>query len=379
VGDLLISPNLPVIYSALPSLIAKAGLMVLTRARVVIVGLDGFPIAALSTSRTPQLCALGGGLGRTSLPSSTYPGFASLLTGQLPLGHRVWCTTGGRDLPSWAGSSQVAVPTLLDRARSAGLKSAAIVGDHLLHRVLRTESADVCWPALESNRVPVVSKRDAYGYATNAAVEPHLLGALSDPTIDFVFGQLNEVDTLGHLGGPLDPSTLECCAATDSLVGEILEALRPEWQRAVVIVVSDHDMVHRSGSPAIDLFDDATVCAMARDVFVDGDAALVQLLAGVDSAIACDALAAVDGVETVERLDDNVLVVAAAAGRPFGSDRPLPAGLHGGRSTARTLALVAGGHPLVPELTQWAKAPAPHLADWAAIVARVLGLPAMSH
>jgi predicted AlkP superfamily pyrophosphatase or phosphodiesterase len=185
------------------------------------------------------------------------------------------------------------------------------MGDHLLHHVLRTESANVRWPPANSDGVSVESRRDAYGYATNAAVEPHLLEGLGDPTIDFVFCQLKEVDTLGHLGGPLNPSTLECCATTDNLVGEILEALRPEWQRALVIVVSDHDMVYRSSAPAIDLLDDARVRAVVRDVFVDGDAALVQVLARVDPATACDALAAVDGVETVERLDDNVLVVAA--------------------------------------------------------------------
>jgi hypothetical protein len=84
-----------------------------TRPRVVMLGLDGFPIAALSPSCTPQLWALGGGWGRTSLLASTYPGFASLLTGQLPREHQVWCTAGRRDLPPWAGSTQVGVLTLL--------------------------------------------------------------------------------------------------------------------------------------------------------------------------------------------------------------------------------------------------------------------------
>src|SRR5437899_2745469 len=106
---------------------------------------------------TPNLSALAesGGMapegGVTPLPSSTYPGFGCLLTGHQPAKHRLLATaTAPGAIPGWAGEAVVASRTLLDACAEAGVRSAAIQGDHFLHAVLRTQVADTIWP-----RVPL--------------------------------------------------------------------------------------------------------------------------------------------------------------------------------------------------------------------------------
>ena len=49
-------------------------------------------------------------------------------------------------------------------------------------------------------------------------------------------------------------------------------------------------------------------------------------------------------------------------------------GYHGGPATARTVALVGGGHPHVPAIARTLARRRPHLADWAPTIAGVLGL-----
>src|SRR2546423_8043793 len=102
--------------------------------RVVLLGLDGFPHRAISADLTPRMWELAqrGGRassgGTTDLPSSTDPGFCSLLTGCRPSTHGVR-TTSWRyaKLPAWAGLETPGVPTIFDGCRAAGIRTAAIV------------------------------------------------------------------------------------------------------------------------------------------------------------------------------------------------------------------------------------------------------------
>src|SRR5438874_11006705 len=68
--------------------------------------------------------------GITDLPSSTDPGFCSLLTGCYPRTHGVR-TTSWRyaRLPDWAGVETPRVPTIFEACRTAGIRSPAVVGD----------------------------------------------------------------------------------------------------------------------------------------------------------------------------------------------------------------------------------------------------------
>jgi arylsulfatase A-like enzyme len=345
---------------------------------VILLGLDGFPLEALSPELTPHLWALGASGGRapaggqTALPSTTYPGFATLLTGRLPPGHGVWSTNIGRAAPAWAGQSQVGARTLFDACRAAGLRSAAIQGDHLLHTVLQTTAASLRWPP--DGVIPPGTPRETHGYPSDAAVRPHLLEAVADRTIGFVFGHLNETDSLGHDHGPADPRTLACCAQADAIVGNVVQALGPDWPRTVVVVVSDHDQEPRTDRSPIDLLADQRVAVIADDVWPDGGAALVHLRPGVEHERAAAVLECVDGVDCSAPLGPEVLVVGAVVGHLFRAPGYAAGGFHGGPTTARTLALVGGGHPAVPRIAAAIAAHPPHLADWAPTIATVLGL-----
>jgi arylsulfatase A-like enzyme len=349
------------------------------RPRVILLGLDGFPLRALSPEVTPTLWRLAAAQGRpathgvSALPSSTYPGFATLLTGCLPARHGVR-VTGPRPgaVPGWGGEQTVRGPTLLGACRAAGLRSAAIHGDHLLGGVLRLATADVKWPP--DSVVPSGTPVDAHRYPTNEAVRPHLLAAVAHADLDFVFGHLNEADTLGHELGPDHSATLACVAATDALVAEVLDALREDWPRTLLVITSDHDMEAVSDGPPIRLVDGGPLDGLARAAIADGGTAIVLPADGVDERAIRSSLAGAAAIAGAEADGTGLVLVYAVAGRVF-AGAGLPArGTHGGPGTACTLAIVGGGHPSVRRIAGSVGAGRPHLADWAPTIASVLGL-----
>jgi hypothetical protein len=344
--------------------------------RVVLLGLDGFPHRAISAELTPRMWDLAqrGGRapdgGRTDLPSSTDPGFCSLLTGCKPVTHGVR-TTSWRyaRLPDWAGVETPRVPAIFDACRAASLRTAAIVADD--RGLLCTGSADLRWPP--GGVIPPGTPLDAHGYPLNAAVLPHLMSAITDPSLGLVFGHVNEADTIGHDQGPDSEAAQACYRATDRLVGGLLDALGTRWSETVIIIVSDHDMQSRTDSTPIDpMANNKQGC---WDAFIpDGGAALVHLLPGVDPQKAAAALQRMDGVETCDTSSDSLAIVGAKPGRIFAAPRYPAGGFHGAPATARTVALVGGGHPAVQRIADGIRATRPHLADWAPTLAAVLGI-----
>lgn len=341
--------------------------------RLVLLGLDGFPHRAVTQAVTPRMWALAqaGGFapdgGVTDLPSSTDPGFCSLLTGCHPRTHGVR-TTSWRyaRLPDWAGKETPVVPTIFDAFRRANIRTASVVADD--RGLLATGSADQRWPP--GNGIPAGIALDAHGYPANSEVLPRLIDAVTDPAAGFVFGHLNESDTIGHDLGPQSEAARECYAATDRAVGAVLEALRGSWDETIVIVVSDHDMQPRDTSAPIDLMADGNPM---WDLFIpDGGAALVHLRPDVDPGVAGEALAAIDGVETSAPGDRSMLIAGARPGRIFAAPRYPARGFHGAPTTARTIALVGGGHPAVRGLASAIRRRRPHLADWAPTLAPLL-------
>jgi arylsulfatase A-like enzyme len=344
--------------------------------RVVLLGLDGFPHRAVTAALTPRMWDLAqrGGRapagGTTDLPSSTDPGFCSLLTGCKPPTHGVR-TTAWRfaKLPAWAGVETPQVPTIFDACRAAGLRTAAIVADD--RGLLCTGSADLRWPP--DGVIPPGTPLDAHGYPMNAAVRPHLLQALGDETCGFVFGHFNESDTVGHDDGPESDAARACYRATDQLVGELLDALAGGWNDTVVVIVSDHDMQSRNTSLPINPLVD-NVDGWFDQYIPDGGAALVHVLPGVDLGQASGALQRIDGVESCMAASDSVVIVGAKPGRIFAYDVLPAGGFHGAPLTARTVALVGGGHPAVSQMAGAIGSAPPHLADWAPTIASLLGI-----
>jgi hypothetical protein len=109
-------------------------------------------------------------------------------------------------------------------------------------------------------------------------------------------------------------------------------------------------------------------------VIADGGAALAHLRPGVDHHTAVAAVGAVEGVAVC--VDGNADFVIAGAQPGFIFDAPYlpPGGYHGGPATARTVALVGGGHPAARQIGRAIQARPPHLADWAPTIAPLLGL-----
>jgi arylsulfatase A-like enzyme len=348
------------------------------RARVVLVGLDGFPNHVVGPRITPAMWRLSteGGYapagGRCSLPSSTYPGFSSLLTGCVPRRHGVR-TTNLRPgaVPGWAGHAQVQAPTLFEACRVRGLASAAILGDHLLHAVLRTDAADRRWPP--AGTPPAGTALDAYGYALNEEVLPRALEAIGDPSLDLVFVHLNEADTFGHELGPSHPDTIECYRRTDEAIARLWEALQPDRSRTVLIVTSDHGMEDR-GAPTR-LRGCEGIRRLFGEVLEDGGCALLRPHADADPQEIEEVLGRVPGVNGWRSEEDGIVLLEAAPGYVFGEDGEIPpGGCHGGPSTAETVALVAGGHPAVAEIAASLRTSRPHLADWAPTIGGILDL-----
>ncbi len=356
-----------------------------TDTRVVLLGLDGFPHRKISPELTPHLWALGqqGGMapdgGRSALPSSTYPGFATLLSGCLPARHRVLTTHTPGPLPSivpgWAGEIRVQAPTLLDRCLDAGVPCAAIQGDHKLHAILATERVERVWPEGRTTLPPGIPL-EPHGYPANQAVRPHLLAAAADSSLTFLWGHLNEADSWGHDYGPDAPQSHACYAETDRIIGELLDALAPDWERSVVIVVSDHDMEPRTATPPIDLLADPILRDFVDSAYSDGGCGLLHLRPGADPALVGARLLALPGVAGWHQAGPALLIAEAQPGHLFASQRLPRGGFHGGPATTRTVAVVGGGHPAVPAIAAAIQARPPHLADWAPTICVLLGLDA---
>ena len=352
--------------------------------RVVLLAFDGFPLRYVGPVTTPNLWRLAqdGGFnpagGRTGLPSTTYPGFASLLTG-MGSGTTGIRTTAQRPgaVPGWAGSDRVQVPTIVHLANHAGLRTAVVMGDHELARVLRFDDLERVWPPRAI--VPAGTELDAHGYPTNAAVRSRVLAAAADSSVDLLFVHLNQTDTVAHDMGPSAPATSDCVRAADALAGEIFEALQPDWHRTVVAVASDHDMARRLPLPPIDPGASYECAGLVEDWIADGCAAWVRLDRGADFHMAIDRFSALEGVEGWRWREPATLLLLAAPGRVFAAPWIPIAGIHGSVNTARTLAIVGGGHPAVPDLGSAIARRSPNLKDWAPTLAGLLGIEVPAH
>jgi arylsulfatase A-like enzyme len=199
------------------------------------------------------------------------------------------------------------------------------------------------------------------------------MSAISDPSLGLVFGHVNEADTIGHDQGPESEAARGIYRETDRLVGEVLDALASRWAETVVVIVSDHDMQARTNLAPIDPM--ANQAEGLWDAYIpDGGAALVHLRPGVDPDQAGQALRRIDGVETCDTSTDSLAIVGAKPGRIFAAPRYSAGGFHGAPVTARTVALVGGGHVGVRQIADAIQARRPHLADWAPTLAAVLGI-----
>lgn len=347
---------------------------------VLILALDGFPPDAITAELTPSLAALArqgasaptGGI--APLPSSTHPGFADLLTGASAERHGIRAN-GPADpaIPGWAGSATVRVPTLLARCRAAGIPTTAVAGDLSLYPLLGLADADGTWP--EGPRLPDGIALDPLGGVPNEAVGTRAIVALTKrrhgPVVAFV--HLNEADTVGHLHGPSSPAAQDTYHETDRLVGRLLRSIFPDWWRWIVIVVSDHGMEEVRDPRGVDPLKLPGIPAIADAWVSEHGSAWLHLRPGVDDTAISAALGPRPEVTGWERRGP-VLRIDGRPGIAWEDGTIRYQGMHGGPTTSRTVAIVGGGHPLVPRLAAAVTAEPPALRDWAPTIAGTFGI-----
>src|SRR4051812_35023410 len=150
------------------------------RGRVVMLVLDALGPEFVTSERMPNLVALAGrgGIapsgGVSDLVSSTGPGHATLLTGELAtvhgvLANRVFAADGQVN-----ESPRVSVPTLIARARQAGASTAVLASDPDVLVTIRGEEADLAWP---SSTVVAASADPVTGYVSDAETVQQSLAA----------------------------------------------------------------------------------------------------------------------------------------------------------------------------------------------------------
>jgi len=133
-------------------------------------------------------------------------------------------------------------------------------------------------------------------------------------------------------------------------------------------------MARRLQLPPIDPTESPDCAGLADDWIADGCAAWLHLAPGADPHMAINRFGALDGVENWRWREPDILLLLAAPGRVFAAPWVPARGIHGSIGTARTMAVVGGGHPAVPEIAASIRDRAPRLRDWAPTLACLLNI-----
>jgi hypothetical protein len=346
-------------------------------ARLLILVLDAFAAKYCTRAIAPHLVRAGEegawvrGGGRAVLPSVTYPNHASLVTGLAPADHGIFATstfTKGGIRPSRDVGARGT--SLLDAARTAGLRTAVVVGDANILGVVGASRCDAHWPpaGVLPPGTPLVR-----GYAANAVTCGALLETL-ERGADVVLCQLDNTDGVSHEYGPDSPEAVAAHAEADGLVGRLLDGLRRDarWHETVVAVISDHGQIARDlEAPPIDVPGALRGAGIEAETIPDGSAVLVRTR-DIDGARRV--VGALDGVVEVVPFAPGIVYGHARPGRAFRTAKPLPRGVHGCPGTATTLCLATGGHPAVVSLRAAFAAGVPTSATLGRLLTSAIGL-----
>jgi arylsulfatase A-like enzyme len=343
--------------------------------RVCVVVCDSLPARWIRPTVTPVLAELALATGgpvpvEGVLSAATYPNHATFATGTNPIRHGVVANDvwdGQRFVPAYEVGPRT--DTLFSVASAAGRPCAAVVGDQHLVGVMGLDDASRCWPP--QGRVPAGVPTDAYGYVTDAVVVEQAATALDAVEPDLLFVHLNAPDTAAHLYGPDSIEACEHYRATDAALADLVELLRVEWDRTVVVVVNDHDAEEVTDPIPIDVVGDASARGIPWAVVDEGSAAVAHRLPGA----AEEPLPRLAGQVGRRWLDVDTAVVWCAPGRWFGSSESGLRGVHGSLRTRGQFAVVAGGHPAAASLAGVAREVYLRAVDWAPTVAGLLGVP----
>jgi hypothetical protein len=313
---------------------------------VVLIVLDGVGARWVDRDYMPTLHGWGvegvmrPGGATSVLCSSTYPNFASIVTGALPSEHGMFANEVVLEgVVRHASEAGPRMPTFLDG------NSEVVVGDHHLVGVMGAHTAGRHWPP--SGGIPDGVGLDAFGYVSDEEVTARVVDAV-ERRPELLFVQLNGPDTAAHLYGPDSDEAIGAYGSLDRCLAIIDSALRPHWDDTLLLVTSDHDQETVDLSKTIDLGVLAMERAIEVTVLNEGSAAVLVGPESDDSTWFED----IPGVEQTNKLGADTRLVSSQPGWWFAgaASPPLP-GAHGGLRTRSTVAVASGSKPAVSRLS----------------------------
>lgn len=351
-------------------------------ARVLWVVVDSLAPERVNGTEMPWLAALAaqggmaGGGGEAVMPALTYPNHASFVTGVDPLSHGIVANKVFRD-GRWRGAEEVGpcVATVFQRLADRGGSSVAVFGDQNLVGVCGARAAGKHWPEGGVHGTGTVLA--GTGYAADSEVLA-AAGVMDLPAHGLAFVQLDEMDSVSHIHGPLSREAGEAVRAVDSTLARLAGAYRDVWDATLVVVVSDHAQEPTTGEPVA--FDEVIASALRVDPPsnpYEGDVAGRWRTDGTVAWISGEAReelgdpGTLPGVQGSEVFSDGSAVAWGPEGSLLGLDWG-QRGDHGSPRTARQVAVVGGGHPAARRIGERVSARPPLCTDWAGWVMGLL-------
>jgi hypothetical protein len=328
---------------------------------IVLIVIDGLGARSVTQGVTPTLTdwanrGLVRPTGATSvMSSSTYPNFASIVTGMQPLEHGIMTNevvVDGVARPASAIGPRT--KTFLDEGCEV------VVGDQHLIGVVAAHTAARHWPP--DGLVPDGVESDLFGYVTDGEVAARVLEAL-DRRPELIFAQLNSPDTVAHAHGPDSEEAIESYRALDSTLDLIGSGIR--WEQDLVLVTSDHDQETVDPNSRIDLH------GVARDQGLDVtivDEGTAAMLTGPD-AVRPTWIEGIQGIAGCDQVAADVVLVFSIPGWWFADqDFPDLRGAHGGPRTRATVAVAAGANALLSPIASRISGARMGAEDWFDVV-----------
>ncbi len=327
---------------------------------VVLVVLDGVGHRSVTPELMPTLTEWGRrGMVRPDgatavMCSSTYPNFASMVTGRHPAVHGIWANEVVVDGEiKAAGEVGPKAPTFFNGS------SEVIVGDHNLIGVTAAREAGQHWPP--SGVIPPGVEVDMFGYISDQAVTEQVVHAL-DRAPDLLFVQLNSPDTFAHWYGPDSDEAIQAYRDLDQSLAVIDNAL--DFERDLLLVTSDHDQETVDPSRRIDLAALAADRESGLTVVHEGSAAV---LVGEGNLGWLDDVA---GIEAWKVAEAGVGMALSAPGWWFAHpDFPDFKGAHGGLRTRATIAVAVGPPSFLEAIRPSLARPRFGAEDWFDVIA----------
>lgn len=226
---------------------------------------------------------------RGVLPSSTFPGHITLITGVSPAKHgiyhnRPFLSTERISGERWDWRSEhIQVPTLWNVAAAAGLQVGVVgwpvsvgakdIAYNIPERVIGSSNQEhwkVVTPGLIEEIGAGAERRIRSGKRFSAKADwsraSYAMEMIEEKNPDLLAVHLAALDSAQHKDGPFAPAAIETLEELDEMVGKLKEVFRARNPGGIICVASDHGFAEVSRVLRID-------AAFVREGLVDLDPA----------------------------------------------------------------------------------------------------------